>query len=350
MPDPVGIVVFAPNWLGDAVMALPSIDDLRRTYPSARLTVVARRSVAGVLQLARCVDDVLTLEWQGRLLRRRGLRADVARLREVRADVAILLPNSFASAWLGTQAEIPERWGYATDLRSSMLTRAVRKPRGRLHQGRYYQHLVRELGAKTGPLEPVLDVPADAVKAAMTLLTERGRDQSRPLVAMAPGAAYGTAKRWLPRHFVTLTTSLVSDRGVDCVLVGSAADAGITRLIRESIPPDARAHVIDLAGATDLQTLAAVLSIADACVSNDSGAMHVAAAVGVPLVALFGPTREDETSPLPRDERHAAVLINPVWCRPCMLRECPIDHRCMKGLEPAVVVSTTSELVTRSRG
>ncbi len=349
MPEPVAMVVFAPNWLGDAVMAIPSIDDLKRKFPHARLTVAARQSVAGVLQLARCVDDVLTLEWQGRMLRRGGLQADVTRLREVRADVAIVLPNSFASAWLAKRAEIPERWGYATDLRSSLLTRAVRKPKGNLHQGRYYQHLACELGAQSGPLEPVLDVPPSNLIAARELLAQKGWDGTRPLVAMAPGAAYGTAKRWLPRHFVQLATDLVSGLRLKpeamCVLVGSPADGETTRLIRESMPQDARAQMMDLAGATDLHTLAAVLSLADACVSNDSGAMHLAAAVGVPLVALFGPTRELETSPLPRHHRPAKVLINPVWCRPCMLRECPIDHRCMKGLEPERVVASVVEVI-----
>jgi heptosyltransferase II len=339
---PEAVLVLAPNWLGDAVMALPSIADLKRTFPSTALTIAARPAVADMFELARYVDDVVPLEWRGRVLRQKGLNADVARLREIRADVAILLPNSFAAAWLTRRAEIPERWGYSSDMRSPLLTRAIRKPKGRLHQGRYYQHLVRELGAPSGPLEPVLAVPAGDTAAAMQLLTAKGWNGRRPIVAMAPGAAYGTAKRWLPRHFVRLIDNLTD---VTCVLVGSAADSETIGLIRAALSETARGKVIDLSGATSLRMLAATLALADVCVSNDSGAMHLAAAVGVPLVALFGPTREDETAPLNRQDRVARVLLNPVWCRPCMLRECPIDHRCMKGLTPERVYASVRELI-----
>jgi ADP-heptose:LPS heptosyltransferase len=173
MADPPGIVVFAPNWLGDAVMALPSIEDVKRQFPSAHLTIAARGSVASLFELARFVDDVLTLEWRGRLLGRQGLYADAARLRELGADVAILLPNSFASAWLARRAQIPERWGYSSDLRRPFLTRAVRKPKTSMHQGRYYQHLAQQLGAPNGPLEPMLDVPATDVDVPGAAEAER---------------------------------------------------------------------------------------------------------------------------------------------------------------------------------
>jgi heptosyltransferase II len=124
------------------------------------------------------------------------------------------------------------------------------------------------------------------------------------------------------------------DMGAHCALVGSGGDAQTTAWVRSALAADAARHVTDLAGATTLTTLAGVLSLARACVSNDSGAMHLAGAVGVPLAALFGPTREMETAPLARSGRRAEVLLHPVWCRPCMLRECPIDHRCMRGLDP----------------
>jgi heptosyltransferase-2 len=112
------------------------------------------------------------------------------------------------------------------------------------------------------------------------------------------------------------------------------------------VPEDVRGQVFDLAGSTSLDTLAGVLRLASACVSNDSGAMHLAGAVGVPLAALFGPTRERETAPLSGAGGRADVLINHVWCRPCMLRECPLDHRCMNGLSPARVTRAVTELMT----
>jgi heptosyltransferase-2 len=339
------VLIVSPNWLGDAVMAIPAIADVKRRYPDARLVVAARRSVASLFRLVAAVDEVVDLEWRGRLLARRALGRDVARLRRTSADVAILFPNSFAAAWIVRTAAIRERWGYATDLRRPLLSRAVRTPTRSVHQGEYYQHLVRALGVDTGPLEPSLVVPPAAINAARRLLTDHGWDGSRPVVVVAPGAAYGTAKRWLPAHFVQLLTRLVNERGVHVAMVGSAGDGETTSWIARETPAAARPFVADLAGATSLESLAGVLRLARACVSNDSGTMHFAAATGAPVAALFGPTREFETAPLVATGGRTRVLINPVWCRPCMLRECPIDHRCMKGLVPERVFDAVDELM-----
>jgi heptosyltransferase-2 len=343
--EPRRLLVVAPNWLGDAVMALPAIADLRRAFPTAAMIVAARASVAAVFRLAGGIDDVLTLEWQGKRGHGAAFRADVARMRAAGCDTAVLLPNSFASAWLAWRAGVPQRWGYAGDLRSWLLTRAVAKPGGSVHQGTYYQRLVQALGVANGSLEPRLTARETDVAEARALLSTRGWDGRRRLVALAPGAAYGTAKQWLPRHFIALVGRLVERDGATCVLVGGkGSDAVTTAQIREAQPPEARPFVIDLAGATSLLTLAGVLSLADACVSNDSGAMHVAAALGVPTVAIFGPTNEKETAPLAREGGAARVLTQPVHCRPCMLRECPIDHRCMARLQPDDVHRAVREI------
>jgi heptosyltransferase-2 len=339
------VLVVAPNWLGDAVMALPALADIRRAHAGGRLIVAARPPVAPLYAMVPGVDATIVTKWRGSLIDRRALSDDVERVKAERIDRAILFPNSFASAWGLSRARVNERWGYATDLRRPLLTRAIARPGGSRHQGAYYQHLVRELGMPTGPLEPVIDIPAAAMDEARTLLAARGWDVSRPLLVIAPGAAYGTAKRWLPEHFGSLVTRAMQETGAQGVLVGTAADADTTRLVLESIDAGHRAAVIDLTGGTTLQTLAAVMSLAAACVSNDSGAMHLAGAVGTPLAALFGPTRDQETAPLTRQGGRAEVLINQVWCRPCMLRECPIDHRCMKGLMPDRVFASVRTLM-----
>lgn len=340
------VLVVAPNWLGDAVMALPAIADVRRQFPAARLVVAARRAVADLFRLAPSVDDVVTLQWRGRWWQHGLMRGDADRLRALGFDCAILLPNSFAAAWLVREAAIPDRWGYASDLRQMLLSRAVRRPKGSLHQGAYYQYLVRGLGIESGPLEPSVSIPADAAAEARQLLLNAGWDGVRPLVAFAPGAAYGTAKRWMPEHVARVVTDLVRERQASCVLVGSVGDAPTTRDVRAMVEPDAALHVIDLAGQTSIATLAAVIGLASACVANDSGAMHLAAAVGTPLVAIFGPTRETETAPLTGRERRAEVLTHAVHCRPCMLRECPIDHRCMTGITPARVYASLASLLS----
>ena len=334
MADPAGVLVVAPNWLGDAVMALPAISDIRNAFPSARLTVAARSSVADIFALVPFINDTVTLGWNGRWFHRSSFESDAARLRGLGSDLAILLPNSFASAWLAARARVADRWGYAADVRTRLLSRAVPRPSGSMHQAAYYQHLTRELGIDSGPLEPAVTVPEGVRSSARDFLVERGWAASRPLVTFAPGAAYGTAKRWLPQHVARLVTTLVQQRKAACVVVGSRGDAATSEQILSLLQPGVTSHVIDATGSTTIATLAGILSLAGACVSNDSGAMHLAAAVGTPIVALFGPTNEFETAPLTRHGRKALVLTHPVWCRPCMLRECPIDHRCMKGITP----------------
>lgn len=339
------VLVVAPNWLGDAVMALPAIGDLRRHFPRSRLLVAARKSVAGLFAMTPVADEVVVLEWAGRVWSRASRRADVAKLRSVRADLGVVLPNSFASAWLLKSAGIRERWGYAADLRAPLLSRAVPRPAIRVHQSEYYRRLMKALDIENGSLDLGLVVSPHSVSEARSLLESRGWN-GRRFVVMAPGAAYGGAKRWPSEYFADVSAQLIRHQQVDCVLIGSPADATTTSWVRTLVPGDSRARVIDLAGATQLDTLAGVLRLALACLSNDSGAMHLAGAVGVPLAALFGPTRERDTSPLSGVGGRTEVLINHVWCRPCMLRECPLDHRCMNGLLPARVASAVTDLMT----
>jgi heptosyltransferase-2 len=350
MPERAATLVMAPNWLGDAVMALPALADLKRHAPGNRLIVAARPSVSTLFELAGSVDATVTLEWKGRLLSRTGLRRDIEALRNTGAGHAVLLPNSFASAWLVKAAGVAERSGYATDFRTVLLTRPIERPRGSIHQSVYYQRLMSALDVPTGPLEARLEVPAEDVATARALLTAAGWRGVGRLVALAPGAAYGTAKRWLPRHFATLVTAIAGEQHTACVLVGGAADAHTTALVRGMVPVPLRDRVYDLAGATTLRNLAGVLRLASVCVSNDSGAMHLAGAVGAPLVSIFGPTNERETAPLTWHDRPSRVLTAGVWCRPCMLRECPIDHRCMTRLAPRTVLDAVQAAMVPASG
>jgi heptosyltransferase-2 len=267
------------------------------------------------------VDDVVTLG---------GRAAALESLRGGRHEGALLLPNSFQSALAVWRAGIANRWGYRTDWRGPLLTRAILPPPDHLHQAEYYQHLTRELGCASGPLEPRLDPGPDARSAGAALLVAAGWDERRPLVAMAPGAAYGGAKRWPARSFAELAAALALD-GVTSVLIGGPADAAAGGDVVSSSP--ASIGLVNLIGRTDLPALAGVLVRCRAVVSNDSGAMHVGAALGVPATAMFGPTDERATRPLvPGGARAPVVLTHDVWCRPCLLRECPLTHGCMRGI------------------
>ncbi len=286
--------------------------------------------MAPLFTLVDGVGRIVTLQHRSRVTR--DFAAD---LRDTGYDTAVILPNSFQSALTAWRAGIPNRWGYRTDLRAPLLTNGVATP-GAVHQAAYYQHLARALGFPSGPLEPRIDVPDDRRRSGADLLKAAGWTGNSPLVALAPGAAYGGAKRWPAESFAAVADGLAAD-GVGTVLIGSAAD----RRAGDEVVQAATGAPIDLIGRTDLPTLGGVLVNCRGLVSNDSGAMHFAAALGLRVTAMFGPTEEWATRPLGRIA--PVVLIHDVWCRPCMLRECPIDHRCMRGITVDSVLSVARQ-------
>jgi lipopolysaccharide heptosyltransferase II len=306
------IIVVAPNWLGDAVMALPAIRDVRRHFAEAQLVVTARSSVAMLFRAVPGVDEIAEPGKSG-------------------GDVGILLPNSFRSAWELRRAGVPERWGYRSDMRGMLLTKPIKRPRKKVHFGEYYQHLVQQLGIDTGPLTPQLTVPEGKVRAAADLLAQRGWTPGQALIAIAPGAAFGHAKRWPPERFAALASMLRAELGAACVLVGRSEDRD------DSVRAGGTENIggIDLIGQTDLSMLMGVLLHCRALVANDSGALHLAAALGVPVTAIYGPTDERYSLPLSSFESpgdRVRAISRDVFCRPCGLRDCPIDHRCMKRI------------------
>ena len=347
------LVILAPNWLGDAMMALPAIADVRRAAAGARIAIAARPSVAPLFALVPEVDETIVLERRasiGDVASWRGIGAELA---NQRFEAALLLPNSIHSALIAKRAGIPERWGYRAPLRAGLLTRAIARGPA-VHQVEDYQRLVAALGFVNGAREPRIHVADSRRAAGERLLRDAGWDGRTPLVALAPGAAYGGAKRWPPQSFAELAASLAAD-GVSCVLLGSAADRETCRDVARAASAFARADsaraaadppkcpaceggqatVIDVVGRTDLPALAGLLTCCRALVTNDSGAMHLAAAAGVAVTAVFGPTNERATRPV--GDAHV-VVTHPVWCRPCMLRECPSVHRCMRGVRVGTVL------------
>jgi heptosyltransferase-2 len=227
---------------------------------------------------------------------------------------------------------VPERWGYRRDGRGVLLTEAIEPPRvPRAHHATYYQHLTTTLGCEAGPLRARVQHDSRTDAGGRRVLESAGWQGER-LVGLAPGAAYGTAKQWHPDRMGQVAARLTTEHDVGVVIVGSAGDMSAAREVVERAETlGARAgRVRNLAGRTSITELIGVTAQCAAFLSNDSGAMHLASALDVPVVAVFGPTREWATAPLPGPSgRGAIVLIEDVFCRPCMLRTCPIDHRCM---------------------
>jgi heptosyltransferase-2 len=358
-PHIARLLIRAPNPLGDAIMALPAMAALRAAFRPAHLIVAAPPAVAPLFEeiTAAAPDALLVLD----------KHREAAQLREAKADAVVLFTNSFRTAWVARQAGIAERWGYRAYARSLLLTRAMGRPRQRVHQSEYYLHLVRELGftAAAPPTEDVppgsatdsvaprasapggQPVPSIRITAATrhrvdAFLKANAIDRSVPLVGFAPGAAYGHAKRWPPDR-VAQVVSRLQARGVTCVLVGAGSDREAGREIESALPAGSR--VVNLIGRTDLRLLAGLLASCEAFVSNDSGAMHLAAALGVPVAAIFGPTDERVTAPIGDHD----VIVQQVFCRPCMLRDCPIDHRCMRRITVEMVFDTVVHRLAAAR-
>lgn len=367
MSEPSRILVVAPNWLGDAVMALPAIAAIRAGRPGDRLMVAGRAGTVPLFTMAPGVDEAVRLDSRGGVLGAISWAEDAAVLRSARADRAILLPNSFRSAFTAQRAGIRDRWGYVTDLRRPLLTRRVRRLRGRFHQAEYYLHLVRELGfdappASVLPQLPQIQPPAEARQRAEELLRRLGLAPDALLVGLAPGAAYGKAKQWPPDCYARLAVALRQRLGAVSLVFGARADVEVSGVVSRIAARELQngnnataagvPAAVSLAGQTDLPLLVALMARCRAFVSNDSGAMHVAAAAGLPVTAVFGASDEGGTAPLaseaPARPPHE-ILTWPVWCRPCMLRECPIDHRCMRGIEPARVADAVERQVAGKR-
>lgn len=337
------LVVRTPNWLGDMVLALPALSALRRHFKDAHLTILTPGAFAPIFQEDTGVkpDAVLALPKKDSAAR--------AALRDGQFELGILFPNSFGSAWMTRQARIPQRWGFGTAMRGWLLTRQSVKIRthGVQHQSEYYRALVRGFGIPCGDEPPQIRVSAHTWQTGLDVLQKAGADSKRRTAVLAPGAAYGQAKQWPPARVAELIARLVKDRDMNAVLVGAGHDRDAARDIETWLrrhAPEAMARLADLTGKTSMTELTGVLARADVVISNDSGAMHVAAALGRPVVATFGPTDERATRPIGAHE----VLTAKAFCRPCHLRDCPIDHRCMKRITAdAVFTAVSTQLAFR---
>jgi heptosyltransferase-2 len=311
-------------------MALPALAEVRAAFPSSSITVAAQASIAPLFQeeTVAAPDAVITIA---------DGKQEQRALREGRFDAAVLLPNSFSAAWSVRRAGIVNRWGYRANLRGLLLTRPVPRPRVRVHQSEYYRALVRALGCAELPRgAPAIAVRPETRVRADALLEAANVPMDATLVGFAPGAAYGHAKRWPPSRVAEVVARLARERDVVCLLVGASGDRDAAREIESTLP--AGVGVVNITGRTDLRMLAGILARCAVFVSNDSGAMHLAAALGVPVAAIFGPTDERVTAPIGEHD----ILIHQVFCRPCMLRDCPIDHRCMKGITADAVFEVVS--------
>ncbi|MHB8053972.1 MAG: lipopolysaccharide heptosyltransferase II [Candidatus Aminicenantales bacterium] len=318
------IVVRTPNWIGDALMAMPAMAALRRHHAADEIWIAAPAGIR---------DIFAGLETRGRLFlpgaapQHASLRHAAAAWRAGRFDAGLLLTNSFSSALEFALARIPQRWGYDRDGRGLLLTTRVRyrRPDKPVHMVRYYLDLMDGLGMASAAPEIRLRATPEEIGRGRDLLAAAGIDSSRPLAVLSPGAAFGPAKRWPAERFAELAALLQNRHGVEIAVTGTAHDREAAAVIGAGLSHPAA----DLTGKTTLRELFGVIAAAAVFVTNDSGPMHLANALRVPVVALFGPTDPVVTAPF---HEPRTILKKEVACWPCLYRRCPYDHRCLAGI------------------
>jgi heptosyltransferase-2 len=317
-------------------MALPALRAVRKRFPDAEIAIVGRPYVADIYRDQEICNQLISYDPKGSHAGIRGREGLAAQLRAQKFDVALLLQNAFDAAWLAWRANVPERIGYARDGRSFLLTKAVPLPHhGEIpaHEKFYYLELLR----RAGWLDSVQDetfiglrVPEEKRRSADEFLYKSGARQGALRIAIGAGASYGSAKCWPPPRFAEVANRLQSEADADVILFGTAAEASVST----AISAEMRRPPVDLTGKTAIADLPALLSQCHLFIGNDSGAMHVAAAVGLPIVGVFGPTDPEGTSPVtPR----CTIVQQKAYCSPCFLRRCPTDHRCMTAITADMV-------------
>ncbi len=318
------VMIRSANWVGDAVMSLPAIDALRMSFPQAEISILTKPWVAELYQGNPALDRIILYESPGR---HQGFWGKWRLSREIRGkrfELALLLQNAFEAAWISCLAGIPTRAGYNTDARTLLLTHPV-AVNGQIKQGHqvhYYLGLVRALGCQTPQPIPMLRAFPAREKEAQAILKSMGLSESDRLVGISPGATFGSAKEWFAERFGELAERITGALRAKILIFGSPGDQRVAaRLCQNS-----RVQLFDLTGRTSLGQAIALIARCRLFVSNDSGLMHVAAALRIPLVAIFGSTDPQRTGPLSPNSR---VVRHSIPCGPCLKTECPENRRCM---------------------
>jgi heptosyltransferase II len=339
-PDQINrVVVRAPTWVGDAVMSLPALHELRRLLPRAHICIASPPGTADIFLDSKIVDEVLPQQQSGRL----SVFANARDWRVRHFDLAVLFQNAFAAAATAFLARVPRRIGYATDRRGPFLTTSLPLPswKDERHESFYYLNIIAELertlfGTSTvNTAAPIFDlaVSENRKRNARASLGKHGAQMDKPLAILCPGSVNSRAKRWPAERYAALADQMI-DEGIAVALIGSPGELEVSQeVVRLSRTPP-----VVMTGQTSVAEVVAIISIAEVLVTNDTGPAHIAAALQTPAVVIFGPTNPLTTYPLsPRAE----IIRHPPDCAPCMFRDCPIDHRCMTAI-------STEEVLARS--
>jgi len=338
------IVVRGTNWIGDAVMQIPALRELRRIFPSAEIALYTRSWAKGIYEDADFIDEIITFETGESKIKNAFAQAKILRARNF--DLSVLFPNSFESAVVVKLARVPRRFGYAKEGRSFLLTDAIEIPewKNQRHETFYYLNLIAEIEkeffgtATVSGVEPRIElkVSEERKTEAGNFLAANGVDLNGKTIALGVSSTNSRAKRWQAESYAKLNDRLQNELGANVILVGAKDELDVS----ERVFAMAERKPAILTGKTGLAQAAAILSVIDLLVSNDMGLAHVAPAVGTKTIVIFGPTSERTTQPIGSE-----IIRRNVECSPCMLRDCPIDHRCMTRISVDEVFERAREIL-----
>jgi len=337
------ILIRGTNWIGDAVMTLPAVAAVRNTFPGARISILVKPWVAEIFHLCKDIDEVICFQSPGVHSGISGKLRLAAELKDRRFDAAILLQNAIEAAIIAWLAGIPIRAGYNSDGRGMLLTHSVQRTEAirQVHQIKYYLEMVKSLGCLSAETGVNLNPGIECNILAEKLFDKFSIGKKIPIIGLAPGATYGPAKRWFPERFAAVADRLIDNLSAQAILLGSSED----RKSADSVEQNARHRLINLAGKTSLKETIAIISRCDLFISNDSGLMHIAGALNIPTVAVFGSTNPVTTSPV---GDKSVVIYKDTSCSPCLKETCPTDFRCMDMISVEEVYETAKKLITGS--
>jgi heptosyltransferase-2 len=334
------ILIRGTNWVGDAVMTLPAVASVRAAYPRAHLAILAKPPIDDIYKMFSAADEIIPYE--NKYDNPVGVFQLAWRLRLKKFDAAILLQNAVEAAIMTLAAGIPLRAGFNTDGRGFLLTHPIRRTGEilKVHQIDYYLEMVKALGC--ADIDRAMHLETHISPAtAKDIIKQYVPGNGEPVIGIAPGATYGPAKRWMPERFAAAADRLSADLNARVVLFGGKSDWETAEQVRKN----ARADMINIAGKTTLQEAVYGISQCRLFISNDSGLMHVAGALNIPTVAIFGSTNPVTTSPA---GEKTILVRKPVSCSPCLKKTCPTDFRCMTLITVDDVVAAANTLLRKN--
>ncbi len=339
------VLIRSANWVGDAVMSLPAVSSMRQSLPQVEMVILAKPWVAELFQNNPVVDRVILYENPGIHRGIQGKWRLARKLKNENFSLSVLLQNAFEAAFISFLARIPRRAGYDTDGRRFLLTHPVtcNHKMKQSHQIDYYLGMVEALGFRPAAPIPHLAVPRQQQEEVSRMLRSLGVEETEEIVGLSPGATFGSAKQWFPERYGKLAEKIAKELGTRILIFGSPGDKEVgLRVCSHSAVP-----LVDLTGRTTLSQAMAWIDRCRLFITNDSGLMHVAAALHTPLIALFGSTNPQRTGP--RGE-WCRVISKPLSCAPCMKPECPERRQCMEQISVDEVYEEVKDIWKLSKG